>query len=137
MEALIRGIEYHFGNSDNWDGKLPEGNLRGAIVHAPARASLVSFRRQFPPSPDSSWHRWFCYLSLSESSAELRKLNCKGELPWTCTMVSPHAIAKWCMLGSRKPKPAAMKAVILFALKTSPIPSLNVPEMTVTFSRRG
>jgi hypothetical protein len=35
----------------------------------------------------------FSYLFLLWSSSGLTKLNCRGELPWTCTTVSPHAIA--------------------------------------------
>ena len=58
-------------------------------------------------------------------------------MPCTCTTTSPLAIAEPCISGSRNAKLPAGKLPILLSSNVSPIPTLNVPEITVTFSRLG
>ncbi len=62
-----------------------EGCLRGAV---PQRSHEGS-----PLVSPGNGRPFLLYLFLLGSSSGLMKLNCKGELPWTCTTTSPQAIA--------------------------------------------
>ena len=65
-------------------------------------------------------------------------LNCKGDAPWTCTTIHRRWPSAMMHVGIEIRKTAGWEICHLAFVKViSPMPTLNLPKMTVTFSLRG
>src|SRR5882757_2235175 len=78
--------------------------------------------------------RYFAFGFLDGSSFGSTYLKSSGPMAVTSTTVSPVAQAKWDMRGGAEKNPPGVSGWPLDLSSLSPIPTLNVPDNTVTFS---